>query len=110
MRPVELFREIPAGRAPEVTFHVPGPVAVSCLLNAWVKAATPSAPCRCTIVRPGMILNVNSRCAFETGVRHHDCDGGSSSLSSTQTEKSPACVGVPETSPFVARFRPGGIV
>src|SRR6266540_2924930 len=55
---------------------------------------------------PELILIVNWRSAFFG--THQLADGGSSSLSSTQKDHSPSCVGVPLTRPFFASERPGG--
>src|SRR6266540_448127 len=54
----------------------------------------------------GPTLIVNSRSDF-LGV-HQSAEGGSWSLSSTQKDQFPPCVGVPLTRPFEASERPGG--
>src|ERR671935_1215937 len=64
--------------------------------SIWASGALPLGP----------TLMVNSRCDF-FGV-HQLAEGGSWSLSSTQNDQLPCCVGVPLTTPFDASERPGG--
>src|SRR5262245_37282793 len=59
-----------------------------------------------TICRPALIVKKNWRSAFFG--RHHDCDGGSWSLSSMYAAYFPDWVGVPLIVPLEASESPGG--
>src|SRR5439155_23791300 len=99
----------PSGSAPEpaTNDHV-APLLAPDEANVKLYAVptVPSGVSFVEIATPPTILIVNSRCAFEG--RHQAADGGSSSLSSTQNEDSPAEVGVPCTRPLLSSTRPDG--